>query len=683
MSVWVGIDVGGTFTDVIVYTENGSRSFTAKVASTPEDPSEGFIQGLMKGLEESNSIPGDVVTLVHGSTVGTNAVLERAGARVGIITTAGFEDTLYIGRAKRTEMYNLMIDPETPYFLCPRSRVRGVAGRMSKDGQVVDKVDAVAVRNAVHDLVENEKIEALAVNLLFSFVSPAQEEEIAAIVKADYPDLYVSLSSSVDPRAREYERMVVTTMDAYLRPKMARYIGTLQKRLVDLGFSANLQIMESHGGIIDGQMIQERAVGTLLSGLAGGAIGTSAIGRAASRRQILAFDMGGTSTDVTLINGGKPLVSDDGKIGKHDIRVPMVDVHTIGAGGGSIALVDASGSLRVGPQSAGADPGPAAYSRGGMDATVTDANLVLGFLGANGLAGGALSLDRERAYRAVEENVAKPLGIRVDQAAWGIHRIAVSGMAAAARVVSVSRGHDARNFTLLASGGAGPLHACGVADDLGITEILIPPYPGVLSAYGLLAADAEAPQWKTVRADLSAAGMAHLREELLQAGEDVRDRLIQSGVNAEQIIIKYAVDARYVGQSHELAIPVGIQDTDDVLGQQIRRDFEIQHKTLYGQNDPHGKVEVTGLKVTATAAREVPQPQAPVAKDLERTGWEIYDGDTGAYVPATVIHRGVLSGLLEGPAVLLQDDSTTIVRPGWIASKDSSGSLFLRKINLT
>lgn len=679
MSTWVGIDVGGTFTDVIVYTNSGSSSVTVKVPSTPHDPSEGFIQGLTKGLLKAGSVPGDVTALVHGSTVGTNAVLEHAGAKVGIITTAGFEDTLYIGRAKRTEMYNLMIDPETPYFLCPRSRVRGVPGRFSRDGEEVEAVDPEAVKAALRDLVENEKIDSLAVNLLFSFVSSKQEKAIAAIAKAEYPGLYVSLSSSVDPRAREYERLVVTAMDAYLRPKMARYIGSLQKRLADLGFSARLQIMESHGGIIDAQMIQERAVGTLLSGLAGGAIGASSIGRAASRSHLLAFDMGGTSTDVTLINDGRPLVSDEGKIGTHEIRVPMVDVHTIGAGGGSIARVDGSGSLRVGPQSAGADPGPAAYGRGGADATVTDANVVLGFLGATGLAGGSLTLDKKLAQKAIRDNVAVPLGLSVEEAAWGVHRIAVASMAAAARVVSVSRGHDARNLTLLACGGAGPLHACGVAQELGITEILVPPYPGVLSAYGLLAADAEVPQWKTVRADLTAEGVARLKESLAEAGKDVRERLIQAGIHRNTISIRYAVDARYVGQSHELTVPVNLDDEDQVLSQNIRNSFEEKHKTLYGQNDPTGRVEVTGLKVTAVSNRVTPSPQAPSGSDVAGNGWEIYDGDSQASVPATVLHRGVLSGFVEGPAVILQDDTTTVVRPGWTAHQDDSGSMFVRR----
>jgi len=679
MSTWVGIDVGGTFTDVIVYTNDGAESTTVKVPSTPSDPGKALIAGLEAGLQKAGSTPREVTSLVHGSTVGTNAILEQAGARIGIITTAGFEDSLYIGRAKRTEMYDLMIDPETPYFLCPRHRIRGIPGRLSKTGDIVEDIDPQAVRSAVRELVEEEHIESLAINLLFSFVSPRQELQVAQIVQAEYPDLYVSLSSQVDPRAREYERLVVTAMDAYIRPKMSTYIGQLQKRLDDLDVSARLQVMESHGGIVDSSTIRQRAVGTLLSGLAGGAIGAGAVGQVAGRGQILAFDMGGTSTDVTLIDNGQPLVSDEGAVGAHRVRVPMVDVHTIGAGGGSIALVDSAGSLRVGPQSAGAVPGPAAYANGGGNATVTDANIVLGYLGAAGLAGGTLTLDKDLAHKAVKEEIADRLGIPVEQAAWGIHRIAVAGMASAARVVSVSRGHDARRFTLLACGGAGPMHACGVADDLGIDEILIPPYPGVLSAYGLLAADAEMPQWKTFHTDLSEQGITRLRAELGRVGEEVTARMANAGVPVGDIYINGAVDARYRGQSHELTVHVNVTDSDSAIASAIREGFESQHQNLYGQTDPNGLVEITGLKVTAVAKRTTPSPQAPVTDGRTFSPQKMYDPTTKSMVPAAIMHRGSLTGTLAGPAIILQDDTTTVVQRGWTAHADPSGSLFISR----
>ncbi|MDV3123925.1 hydantoinase/oxoprolinase family protein [Mycobacterium sp. 21AC1] len=679
MGTWVGIDVGGTFTDIVVYTDDGRNAVAAKVPSTPEDPSVGFVEGLLLGLKRANSSVSEVTTLVHGSTVGTNAVLERAGARIGIITTQGFEDTLYIGRAKRTEMYNLMIGPETPGFLCPRSRVRGVSARLSRDGDEVAAVDPDAVRQALRELVEDEKIESLAISLLFSFTSSRQEQQIAQIAREAYPALFVSMSSSVDPRAREYERMVVTAMDAYLRPKMAGYIGTLEKKLLELGFTAQLQIMESHGGIIDAQSIQERSVGTLLSGLAGGAIGAGAVGRAASRPAVLAFDMGGTSTDVSLIQAGKPLISDEGKIGHHAIRVPMVDVHTIGAGGGSIAVVDSSRTLRVGPQSAGAAPGPAAYAHGGTAATVTDANVVLGYLGAGVLAGGSLRLERQLALRAVTEHVAEPLRTSVEEAAWGIHRIAVAGMAAAARVVSISRGHDIRGFALLACGGAGPVHACGVADDLGIVEILIPPYPGVLAAYGLLAADAEAPQWKTVRAPMTLEGLRQVRRELDASGCQVTERLVRAGLDPDSVGVRTGVDVRYVGQSHELTVTVDTAKSDEELVADIRTGFERQHHTMYGQIDPSGRLEITGIKVTAVSQRTAPEPQPPRVQETDRLDWSMYDPTTTSFVPATVVHRGAFVGTLAGPAIILQEDTTTVIQRGWTAATDPSGSLLITK----
>ena len=333
----------------------------------------------------------------------------------------------------------------------------------------------------------------------------------------------------------------------------------------------------------------------------------------------------------------------------------------------------------MGPQSAGADPGPAAYGKGGKNATVTDANVVLGFLGANGLAGGSLSLDADLARQSVKDKVADPLGISVEEAAWGILRIAVAGMAAAARVVSVSKGHDAREFTLLACGGAGPLHACGVANDLGIDEILIPPYPGVLSAYGLLAADAEVPQWKTFHVNLDPGGLQHLRVALKRLGEDVSARLMRAGVNAAEISVRYAVDARYAGQSHELIVPINVDGSDQELAAFIEKQFEEQHWTLYGQNDPEGRVEVTGLKVTAGASRTAPPLQAPAAVDTVYPHRTIYNPETGQLEPAAVIHRGRLSGSIDGPALILQDDTTTVIPDGWNAIVDGSGSLLIHR----
>ena len=679
MSAWIGVDVGGTFTDVIVYSDNGDKSTIAKVPSTPLEPGRGLVDGISRALSRANVDPSQVTTLVHGSTVGTNAVLEKAGARVGIITTAGFEDTLYIGRAKRTEMYDLMIGPETPYFLCPRRRVRGVPGRMGTTGDVVDPLDTAAVIQAADELVNIEKVESIAVCLMMSFISSEQEEHVEELIRQHHPDLYVSLSSRVDPRVREYERLVATALDAYIRPKMSAYIGGLRKQLEEVGIRADLQVMESHGGVVDSSVIEQRAVGTLLSGLAGGAIGAAATGEAADRQQLISFDMGGTSTDVTLIVNSRPLIGDQGRVGSCDVRLPMVDVHAIGAGGGSLAYVDASGGLRVGPHSAGADPGPAAYGQGGAKPTVTDAAVLLGFLGDYGLAGGSLNLNYDLAEEAIRTQIAEPMGISTVEAAWGIHRIAVAAMAAAVRVQSVGRGHDPRRFSLLACGGAGPLHACGIAEELGITEILVPPYPGVLSAYGLLAADAEMPQWRTFHARLGPDSQTTLQLALNDLDNDARNKMAKAGVDLATVHVTRSVSVRYVGQSHELRVDIDSRTTAEQMVEKIRRDFDALHHQLYGQRDPDGLLEVTAVHAVARAPRSAPAPGA-VDDNAEPTSTRaVYVPQTASFADVPSIPRGAQRDEIQGPAIITQEDTTTLVSQGWTASTDPSGCLLLSK----
>ena len=676
----IGIDVGGTFTDVVVYDRTNHTSSILKVPSSPDDPGRAFMAGVEEGLQAVGGKPENIGSIIHGSTVATNAVLERRGATIGILTTKGFEDTLYIGRAKRSEMYDFFIGPETPYFLCPRRRVRGISARLDRSGEEVAPVSRDEVLAAVHELVDGEGIEALAVSLLFSFTNPVQEQQVVDLISSEFPDLVVSPSSLVDPRAREYERLVVTALDAYIRPAMSRYISKLETDLKDRGINASLQVMESHGGMIDAASIKSRAAGTLLSGLAGGAIGAAATGKLANKLDVLSFDMGGTSTDVALIPGGRALVSDEGRIETFDVRIPMVDVHTIGAGGGSIASVDVSGGLRVGPESAGADPGPAAYGQGGRNPTLTDANVVLGLLGHQGLAGGKLTLDSTKAKAAITEEVANPLGLTLEEAAAGIRRIAVAGMSAAVRLVSVSRGFDPRDFALVACGGAGPLHACDIAEELGMTEVLVPPFPGVLSAYGLLAADAQVPEWRTYLCQLFPTEMLGLRLAVTETSKKVLDRLAQGGLAQANSRVHAEVEVRYQGQAHQLVVPVDVEMDDDKLAQDIRDQFEREHRNVYGQADPDGAVVVMGLRVTATSPSENPVLRFNASTERPDTSMaRVYSPRKGQFVDAAVLRRTTVRSPLEGPAVLLQADSTTFVDAGWIATPDDSGSITLAR----
>jgi N-methylhydantoinase A/oxoprolinase/acetone carboxylase beta subunit len=671
----VGVDIGGTFTDIIVCPDDGGAATIAKVPTTPHDPGEGMIAGLAQSLAAAGAAPSDVTSIVHGTTVGTNALLQRDGARIGIITNTGFEDTLYIGRGKRRQMYDLFTGSDTPDFLCPRERVHGVGGRIAPDGTETAPLDEDAVARAADDLAVRHGVEAIAVSFLFSFVDARHEDRVREIVEARHPGLVVSLSSRIDPRFREFERLVVTAMDAYIRPTIGSYVTGLRTRLRELGVRVPLQVMESHGGIVASELIEERAVGTLLSGLAGGASGAASVGRATGRNDVLGFDMGGTSTDAALVVDGQPLTHDEGEIGGHPLRLPTVDVHTIGAGGGSVAYVDAAGSLRVGPRSAGSRPGPAAYGWGGTEPTVTDANLLLGFLSEDGLAGGSLRLSRELAAKAVRQ-VAEPLDMTDVRAAWGIHRIACAAMSAAVRVVSVARGRDPRNFALVACGGAGAMHACTVADDLGIAEILVPAHPGVLSAYGLLTADVKVPRQRTFQRDTRDLDAAELRAQLGEVAAAARAEIDRAGADPARVTVEAAVDARYVGQSHELTVPVRDDAADPVAA--IVADFGDLHRTLYGQDDPDGRVEITGVRATA-AAPGTEHTIGGHAGERHEGERRVYLPETGDFATVPVLSRAAVPETLDGPAIITQDDTTIVVRQGWRVRTDAAGTLVLTR----
>jgi N-methylhydantoinase A len=669
VSLQLGIDIGGTFTDAVAIRDEAV--WTAKVPTRRDDHAGAVADAIAAVLGASSTALGDVDRLAHGTTIATNAILQEQGARIGILATRGFEDTLYIGRLKRSSMYDLFTDAETPGFLCPRRRVRGVPERLGPDGTVVEPLDEGAVLAAGRELVD-AGVESVAVCLLHSYRNPEHEQRVAELLGEVHPELDVSLSSRVDPRFREYERLVVTAFDAYVKPLMRRYLSGLGRRLRDDGARVGLEVMESHGGVLDSAAVAERPVGTLLSGLAAGVVGARAVGESLGIRDLITLDMGGTSADVALIAGDKPLLTSEGRIGRHPVRQPMIDVVTIGAGGGSIAAVDAGGNLRVGPGSAGSDPGPAAYGLGGEEATVTDANLVLGLLGDDGLAGGALPLRAEPAERALAERVAEPLGLDLVQAAWGVRRVVCANMADAIQLVSVQRGHDARRFALVASGGAGPLHACDVAALLGIDRVLVPAHPGVLSAYGLLAADRQAQEWRTFRARMSELDGAALDGVVAGLERQCRERVAPDG---RPVGVTVTADMRYVGQSHELAVPVGAGEPATQLAER----FHAIHERLYGQHDPGGETEITGVRVMVAvrSGAGVPAREPRAGQVGERQVWT---AARGRFEPVPVIARDALRDPLTGPAIVAQEDTTTLVAEGWRASElQPRGTLLLER----
>ncbi len=488
-NIEIGVDIGGTFTD-IVCRGGGAPLRTLKIPTSRGDPSRAVLDALAHLSDTLGIKPASIARFLHGTTIATNAVLERKGARTGLIASHGFRDVLEIGFQLRKDLYRVILEPVSPVFLAPGALRREAIEQVSAQGDIIVPLDEDSVCRAVDELAA-EGVQAIAVCYLFSFLHPAHEQRTRELIEARHPDIAVSLSCEVDPAFREYERTVVTAFDAYMKPVVARYLERLEAGLASAHVRAPLQVMQSRGGLAGTAVARQRPARLFLSGPAAGAIGGAIVGRAVGRRDLITIDVGGTSSDIALIEGGEPVIRAEGAIAGYTVRIPMVDVNAIGAGGGSIAWLDGAGGLRVGPHSAGADPGPACYGRGGEQPTVTDASVVLGWLDPAYFAGGAVQLDPARAREAVSREIAGPLGMTAEAAALGIHRVVNAQMVEGIRLVSIRRGLDPRQFTLVALGGAGPLHATALAAELGIGSVLIPRHPGVLSAAGLLAAPVE------------------------------------------------------------------------------------------------------------------------------------------------------------------------------------------------
>ncbi|MBV9231961.1 MAG: hydantoinase/oxoprolinase family protein, partial [Chloroflexi bacterium] len=556
----VGVDTGGTFTDIVLLQDGKFK--VHKILSTPDDPSRAILQGLSQ-----LDVLGDLSVLVHGSTVATNAVLERKGVRTGLITTSGFRDVLEIGRQTRPKLYDLRVQKVPP--LVPRALRVEVIERLNERGEVIVAFDEDSLKAAIAAL-QAADVEAVAVSLLFSFTNPTHERKV--IEQARAAGFYVSASSEVLPEFREYERTSTVVLNAYVGPLIDRYLARLEQGIPQ---QTALRIMQSNGGSISGVTARREAARTLLSGPAAGVVGAAFVAEASGIAQAITIDIGGTSTDVALISG-KITETTDGKIGGYPIKLPMIDIHTVGAGGGSIAWFDLGGALRVGPVSAGANPGPAAYGQGGSEATVTDANVVLGRLIPEAFLGGTMSLDTERA-RAAINSIAERLDSTPEEAALGIIRIVNANMEAAIRVISVERGSDPRNFALVAFGGAGPLHACELAAALRIPRVLVPTVPGVLSALGMLVADTLKDYVRTVMipAEKAQEAVTSVLAELENQG---RSDLLNEGIPAERIVLERYLDLRYVGQSYELIVPF----PQDVA--QAVNSFHVAHEQRFGYN---------------------------------------------------------------------------------------------------
>ncbi|HEX8103347.1 MAG TPA: hydantoinase/oxoprolinase family protein [Solirubrobacteraceae bacterium] len=649
----LGVDVGGTFTDLVALV--GGRVVTAKVPSTPDDQSEGVLQAVRAG-----DLDG-VAAFAHGMTVATNALLERRGARTALVTNAGFRDVLEIGRQNRPHLYDLARD--RPAGLIPRALRFTVAGRMGPEGEL-EPLDEAGLARAVEQLRDAE-VEAVAVCFLFSFLHPEHERRAGEAIRQALPGVHVSLSCDVLPEFREYERFATTAADAYLAPKLARYLESLAAKARDGGVPAP-RIMQSSGGVVDLSTAAALASGCVLSGPAGGVVGASFTGQASGYEDLLTFDMGGTSTDVAPIVGGEAQTTTDAVVAGIPIRHPMVDVHTVSAGGGSIARADAGGALRVGPRSAGAVPGPACYGRGGTEPTVTDADLFVGLL-ADGarLGGGEVVLRRELAEAALAR-AGEALGLDATATALGVIRVADAEMVRALRVVSVERGLDPRDFALSAFGGAGGMHACSLAEELGMRTVLVPRASGVLSALGLAISD--------LRRDFVAplmGGLEDLDAGALDAGFAALEREAAAALPGAELTRR--ADARYRRQAFELTVEAGDPEA-------LAERFQAAHEQRYGYAMPDEPVELVNLRLVAIAPVEKPALREDPAAGAAVTGRRRVHA-AGEWQQVDVLDRERMGAGSEvaGPAIVEFPEATCYVRTGWRGRIDGAGTLVLER----
>lgn len=670
----VAVDIGGTFTDITLQDSASGRAWTAKTPSTPRDPSEAFATGVALALREAGREAREIGRVLHGTTVATNLILEGKTAKAALITTAGFRHVLEIGRADLPRRDNLWswIKPKRPV---PPGLVFEVPGRIGPDGAELIPFDEAGMRRAVRAALD-ASVAAIAVCFLHAFANPAHERRALAILAEEAPDIAATASHEVLPVVREYERSMATVLNAAVMPAVSTYVARLEERLEAAGIRAPLLLMKSNGGVAGAPFIRKAPAQTVLSGPAAGVVGARLAAGQAAHRNIITVDIGGTSADICLIADGRIGLTQSGRIGPWPLSLPMVDMVTIGAGGGSLARIAASGALTVGPDSAGADPGPACYGRGGEEATVTDAHVVLGHLPA-ALLGGRMTLDRKRAEMAVGR-VAARLGITTEVAARGILAIADNNMVGAIRVVSVERGHDPRDFALVPFGGAGPLHGCALATLLGMRTVLVPPSPGVLCAQGLLAADLKAEFSRSVAQPLTGVDAARVEKAFAALETEAASWFDAEAVAEAGRTTRRVALMRYEEQGFELPVSWPADGALSALGPA----FAAAHKALYGFDLPGVAAEIVTLRVEASG--RLPSPVAPTLDGGDaasaRIGTQTVALPDGA-AEAPILDRARLGAgtRFPGPAIVTQLDATTLVAPGWEADVLSSGAMLLHR----
>ncbi len=684
----LGVDVGGTFTDLIYVDDEAGQIIVHKIPTTPGDPSQGTVQGVREITEQARVAPSELDQVFHGTTIATNIVIEHNGAKVGMITTEGYRDILHIARHKKPLNFSNYQDLPWQAFPIVRRRYRlTVPERILKDGSVLVPLDEERAREQVRKLKE-QGVEAVAVCFLFSFLNPAHEERVAEIVREEFPDAFLSVSSEVLPQYREYERFSTVCLNAFIGPKVATYVRRLEDELRSMGVKTGVHLMTSASGVATAQGAVQRPVNLLMSGPVAGVVGGIWAGKQAGYDNVITLDVGGTSADIGLAQDGRLRMKHllDTRVGPYQAMIPMVDVDTIGAGGGSIAYVDGGGIFRVGPRSAGADPGPAAYGRGGTEATATDAMVNLGWLSPDAFLGGGMTLSAGAARTAYEAGPAKALGMSVEEASMGAVQILTHSMVQSIEENSVRKGFDPRDFALVAEGGAGPLFAAQIALEVGTPWVLVPPYPGVTAAMGLLATDMVYEYGATVYQRLSSLDAVALQRVFEELEERARVQLEDDGVAPDRLVVQRIVDCRYLGQGYELRVdaPSGPIDHDWI--EKVRSDFHDNHEREYSRRFEESDIELPNVRVRGVGLmpplRTVEVEHGGESPDAalrhEGKAWFRTNGELRE-VPTRYYDRAALKAgnRLDGPAIVNQYDTTTVVPPGVSAHIDRFGNIII------
>ena len=688
----VGVDIGGTFTDIVFLGGDG-RVLARKVASTPDDYSRAVLDGIADGLEDLGVAPGSVSEVSHGFTVATNAIIEQKGAHTALITTEGFRDILEFRRNRTPRLYDLYYE-KSPTLIKRQYRLE-VGERLNFRGEVLRPLDVDDVDRAVQSVLDSG-VESVAVCLLHSYANPDHEQYIAQVLRERAPDVILTLSSDLLPEMKEYERTSTTVINSYVRPVVERYLTLLTGGLTDMGVTVPLTVMQSNGGLATSDIAKERPVYCIESGPAAGVVGAYHLGRRLGMSNLMTLDMGGTTAKASIIENGEMLQAPEYEVGGeisvghrllrgsgHILRVPAIDLAEVGAGGGSIATVDRSGSLRVGPQSSGAFPGPACYRLGGPDATVTDADVLLGYLNPHHLLAGDFEIDAELARQAVADHVARPLGLSEVEAAHGIHTLVNSNMGRALRAVSSERGRDPRRFDLVCFGGGGPVHAVGLAEMLDISRVVVPPFPGVFSSFGLLVADVEhhfvQTYFKTFD-EIDVEALSELLEGLWQEG---RRQLRLEGFDDQHHELITQVDMKYEGQVSDLTVPFPPGPVNRASLTSVAQDFDLEHEQSFGYSTDAG-YQLVNVRVIARGLSE--QSRMPERFELAagsagaQTSRNVYFGPNRRWADTPVVSRGSLAGQsVNGPLIIEEYDSTTVVPPGWTAAVDEASNIILER----